>query len=112
MKTLLLFLLFSAISFSQVNFDNYFIDKTLRVDYFHTGDSLNDSYSIDELKQEPYWGGSKTNLIDPFNYGKYEVKVFDSEENKMIYSKTYSTLFSEWQTTDEAKHSTKHLMKL
>ena len=107
MKTLLLFLLFSAISFSQVNFDNYFIDKTLRVDYFHTGDSLNDSYSIDELKQEPYWGGSKTNLIDPFNYGKYEVKVFDSEENKMIYSKTYSTLFSEWQTTDEAKHSTK-----
>jgi hypothetical protein len=77
------------------------------VDYFHTGDSLNDSYSIDELKKEPYWGGSKTALIDTFNYGKYEIKVYDADENNLIYSRTYSTLFSEWQTTDEAKTTTK-----
>jgi hypothetical protein len=107
MKTLFIILFTSVIIFPQVKFDKYFTDKTLRVDYFHTGDSLNDSYSIDELKKEPYWGGSKTNLIDTFNYGHYEVKVFDQEENKLIYSRTYSTLFNEWQTTDEAKHTTK-----
>jgi hypothetical protein len=107
MKTILI-ILFAAIStFPQMNFDNYFKDKTLRVDYFHTGDSLNDSYSIDELKEEPYWGGSKENLIDTFNYGRYEIKVFDQAENKLIYSRTYSTLFDEWQTTDEAKHTVK-----
>ena len=107
MKTILIFLFTSITLFSQVNFDDYFKDQTLRVDYFHTGDSLHDSYSIDQLKEEPYWGGSKTNLIDTFNYGRYEVKVFDQELNKLIYSHTYSTLFDEWQTTDEAKHTVK-----
>jgi hypothetical protein len=108
MKILIL-LLFSitSVTFSQVDFVNYFENKTLRIDYFHTGDSLNDSYSIDELKEEPYWGGSRTSLVDTFNYGRYEVKVFDQEENKLIYSRTYSTLFDEWQTTDEARHTTK-----
>ncbi len=107
MKTLLVILFASITVFSQVNFNKYFEDKTLRVDYFHTGDSLNDSYSIDELIEEPYWGGSKTNLVDTFNYGHYEVKVFDQEENKIIYSRTYATLFDEWQTTDESKHTKK-----
>ena len=97
----------ASIVYPQADFEHYFKDKTLRVDYFHTGDSLNDSYSIDELKEEPYWGGSKENLIDTFNYGRYEIKVFDQEENKLIYSRTYSTLFDEWQTTDEAKHTVK-----
>jgi IgA Peptidase M64/Peptidase M64 N-terminus len=107
MKTLLFFLLASIMIYSQISFDKYFENKTLRVDYFHTGDSLNDSYSIDDLKEEPYWGGSKTNLVDTFNYGHYEVKVFVQDENKLIYSRTYATLFDEWQTTDEAKHTTK-----
>jgi len=107
MKTIILFLFASITLFPQVNFNKYFFNKTLRVDYFHTGDSLHDSYSIDELKEEPYWGGSKTNLVDTFNYGKCEVKVFDQQDNKLIYSRTYSTLFDEWQTTDEARHTTK-----
>lgn len=107
MKILLLFLCTTITVFSQINFDKYFVNKTLRVDYFHRGDSLNDSYSIDELKEEPYWGGSKTNLVDTFNYGHYEFKVFDQVENKLVYSRTYSTLFEEWQTTDEAKHTVK-----
>ena len=36
---------------------------------------------------------------------KFIVKDFDS--GKEIYSRTYSTLFSEWQTTDEAKQTIK-----
>ncbi len=76
MKTILI-ILFAAIStFPQINFSNYFKDKTLRVDYFHTGDSLNDSYSIDELKEEPYWGGSKIISLTLLTMDSYEVKVF------------------------------------
>jgi hypothetical protein len=107
MKTILILLFASVALFPQADFDKYFTDKSLRVDYFHTGDSLNDSYSIDELKEEPYWGGSKTNLLDNFNYGRYEIKVFSENDNTLIYSKTYSTLFDEWQTTDEAKLTAK-----
>ncbi len=103
MKLVILLLCFVHAVFSQVNFDDYFLDKSLRIDYFHTGNSDNEFYSIDELIEEPFWGGSKVNLIDKFDYGKYEVIVYDSTREKMIYSRTYSTLFGEWQTTEEAK---------
>ena len=76
-KYLLLFTLIPLISFPQINFDQYFTDKTLRLDYYHTGNAAEDSYSVDEMIEEPYWGGSKTNLLDKFDYGKYKVIVKD-----------------------------------
>ncbi|MDY0083809.1 MAG: M64 family metallopeptidase [Ignavibacteriaceae bacterium] len=106
MKNLLFaLLLFTNISFSRIDFDQYFENKSLRFDYFHTGNSTEDSYSFDELIEEPFWGGSKINLIDKFDYGKYKFIVKDYQTGQMIYSRTYSTLFSEWQTTDEAKQT-------
>ncbi|MGB5288113.1 MAG: M64 family metallopeptidase [Ignavibacteriaceae bacterium] len=107
MKLIFIFFLFVSAVYCQVNFDDYFEDKTLRLDYFHTGDKENESYSFDELVEEPYWGGSKVNLIDKFNYGKYKFEVYDEESNQLIYSRGYSTIFNEWQTTEEAKHTTK-----
>lgn len=101
--TLITLLLFSFNIFPQINFDDYFQNKTLRLDYFHTGDSTHDSYSFDELIEEPFWGGSKVNLLDKFDYGKYKIIVKDEESGNEIYTHTYSTLFSEWQTTEESK---------
>jgi hypothetical protein len=77
------------------------------LDYFHSGDKENDYYSFDELIEEPFWGGSKVNLIDKFNYGKYRFEVYDEASNTLIYSRGYSTIFNEWQTTEEAKHTTR-----
>lgn len=102
-QILIIILLFSNLIFSQIKFEDYFFNKTLRLDYFHTGNSKEDSYSFDELIEEPYWGGSKVNLLDQFDYGKYKFVVRDKESFKEIYSRTYSTLFGEWQTTEEAK---------
>jgi hypothetical protein len=103
MKTLL-FLILGIISTSVfAQFDAVFHDKTLRIDYYHTGNDTIECYSIDQLLEEPYWGGSKINLIDTFEFGKYYFKVFDSWSDSLLYSRGYSTLFGEWQTTDEAK---------
>jgi hypothetical protein len=107
MKLISLLLLFFTITYSQVSFDDYFEDKTLRLDYFHSGDKENDFYSFDEMIEEPFWGGSKVNLIDKFNYGRYKFEVQDSETGKIIYSRGYSTIFNEWQTTEEAKQTTR-----
>ncbi|MBE0570716.1 MAG: peptidase M64 [Ignavibacteriaceae bacterium] len=107
MKLISFFLLTLTITYSQVNFENYFENKTLRLDYFHSGDKENDYYSFDELIEEPYWGGSKVNLIDKFNYGKYKFEVYDVASNQLIYSRGYSTIFNEWQTTEEAKNTTR-----
>ena len=107
MKTIIIFFLFTALVSAQIRFSDYFLNKTLRIDCYHTGTKDTDYYSFDQLKEEPYWGGSKTNLLDKFNYGEYEVKAFDSLSNKLIFSHTYSTLFHEWQTTQEARQTTK-----
>lgn len=107
MKTAILLLLLTVSITAQVEFSRYFEPKTLRIDYFHSGTDTSGSYSMDELRQEPYWGGSLKNLIDTFQYGKYMFMAFDSASNKLIYSRGFSTLFSEWQTTAEAKKTAK-----
>ncbi len=66
-KYIPLFVLFiSFLSFAQIKFDDYFLNKSLRIDYYHFGNADSDSYAIDELIEEPYWGGSKTNLLRYF----------------------------------------------
>jgi len=104
MKVLsILLLTFSTILNAQIIFNMYFHDKQTRLDYFHSGNAEIDSYSFDELIEEPYWGGSKVNLIDTINYGKFMFFVRDYKSGKLIYSRGYSSLFEEWQTTEEAK---------
>ncbi len=84
-------------------FDKYFENKTLRFDYTHAGDKNNEFFYFEELIEEPYWGGSKANLVDTFEYGNYYVKVFNKANDSLLYSRGYSSLFREWQTTNEAR---------
>lgn len=103
-KFIVLTLLFISVQvFSQIRFDDYFEPKTLRVDYIEAGDFQSEDIYLQQIKVEPYWGGSKVNLIDMFNYGDYYVKVYDKNSEALLYSRGYSTLFQEWQATDEAK---------
>ena len=102
MKKILLFVLLLSSVMSYAQFGKWFENKTLRLDYYHNGNHDKDIYSFDELLEEPYWGGSKTNLIDTFGYGNYFYKVSDAVSHQLLYSHGYSTLFYEWQTTKEA----------
>ena len=52
------------------------------------------------------WPGSKVNLLDTLNLGDYFVKVSDLQTNMLLYSRGYSTVFGEWQTTEEALNGT------
>lgn len=99
---LLLLLPFGSI-YAQVKFDDYFTDKVLRFDYMFAGNSTTTKVFPMEMRQEPYYGGSKTALIDSFDYGNFKYEVYDKASNKLIYSKGFCTLFQEWQTTAEAK---------
>lgn len=85
------------------DFDRYFTHKSLRFDYYRCGNASEEHIYFDKLREEPYWGGSEKNLIDPFDYGNHFVKVFDKKSGKLIYSRGYCSLFNEWQTTAEAK---------
>ncbi|MFC1725201.1 M64 family metallopeptidase [candidate division KSB1 bacterium] len=88
-----------------VNFDNYFINKTMRFDFFHTGTRNSEIISFDKIKMEPYWSGSKNDLIDKTNFGKYIFKIFDVESNQLLFSQGFCSVFGEWQTTTEAVYN-------
>ncbi len=107
MKTTFTAILLALCLNSMAQFSSFFEDRTLRVDYYHSGDKNSEYYSIDQCYIEPYWGGSKVNMMDIFDYGKYKFEVIDLVYDSAIYSRTYCTLFSEWQTTDEASKTVK-----
>jgi hypothetical protein len=90
-------------SFAQNNFEKYFTDKVLRFDYMLAGNNQKSVVYPLGMKEEPVYAGSRESLIDPFNYGNFKYEVFDAEENKLIFSRGFCTLFQEWQTTSEAK---------
>lgn len=98
---LLLSLLF-ALSANAQDFDRFFTERTMRIDYFHTGTASEEIFSIDQVYEEGDWPGSRVSLIDTMNLGHYLFKVIDIRTNQLIYSRGYSTIFGEWQTTSEA----------
>ena len=101
--TLFLFLSFTAVSQGQSTFEKYFTGKVLRFDFMLAGNSQKTIVYPVGMKEEPFYAGSKINLTDIFNYGNFKYEVFDISDNSLIYSRGFSTLFQEWQTTAEAK---------
>jgi hypothetical protein len=105
MKNLLFLLLwmpFVSNAQKTVNFDQFFTDQTLRIDYFHTGDAKSETYSMDKIYRQGTWAGNKAHLIQPFELGTYRVDVYDIASNTLIYTRGYSTIFAEYQTTGPA----------
>ncbi len=99
---LLLIFPLSLSSQNALQFGDYFIDKTLRIDYYHIGDTKDEFITIDQIYQQRIWAGNPNKLIDSFNNGKYEIKVYDVASNRLIYSRGYATYFGEYTTTDPA----------
>lgn len=94
----------SAIAAHAQNFDDWFEDKTLRLDYIVAGDSVNQSIYFEQAYTNPTWAGRKTRLAEKFLNGNGQVTVYEHGTNHVIYINTFSTLFQEWQLTQEAKH--------
>jgi len=101
MYRILIFIL--SIGFCQnIIYNDFFTNNTLRFDYFHSGVADTERISLDELRLEGAWPGSKTNLIDDMHLGLYRFEVVDLELDKVIYACAFASIFGEWQTTGEA----------
>lgn len=96
-------LLLSIVMSAQVLFDEHFTDRTMRFDFMLAGNSTSTKVYPVSLREEPFWGGSLTNLTDPFGYGNFRYEIFDAASGNLIYSRGFCTLYQEWQTTAEAK---------
>jgi len=86
----------------QVEFDKYFVDKTMRIDYFHSGDAQEELITLDQVYDQGIWAGSLKNLIDDYDTGRYFIKIYDSSSGELIFSKGFDSYFSEYKTSDPA----------
>ena len=81
-------------------FNDYFTDATLRVDYLRSGCKRHDTCILQRFSlQNNMWAGSLTQLLDPINNGEYRILVKDAATGHDIYSRCYNTLFEEYRST-------------
>ena len=102
MRKLLLLFFFVTNAFAA-GFDDFFVDKTMRLNYFHTGNRGQEIVAASSVVSDGRWPGSRTRLIDTLNLGNYFFEVVDRQTNQVIYSRGFASVFGEWVTTDEAK---------
>jgi hypothetical protein len=112
MRTLVVLLLVALSSPPQspATFDRSFTPETMRVDFFHTGGpKAGETFALDAVLNDGPWGGSRTQLEDATNLGAYRFEVRD-KAGALIYSRGYSSIYGEWETTEESKkvHRTFH----
>ncbi len=79
---------------------------TMRLDYFHTGNAFQEMFSRDAVVVEPLpWPGNPNQPLDATNRGKYYFEVRDRASNRLLYSRGFSSIYGEWETTDDAKQA-------
>jgi len=106
MQKILLTIIGIVLFFSSIqaqHFDTYFEPKTLRLDYVHTGNLEWEFITPVEYWEKTGWEGTKNRLIDSSNLGSLIFQIYDSLTQQLIFSKSYSTLFEEYRTTEKGK---------
>ena len=107
----LLAVLIVALTQNPSSFDRSFTTDTMRVDYFHTGGpKAGETFALDRVVNDGAWAGSRTTLVDETNLGVYHFEVSDTASGTVLYSRGFSSIYGEWETTDESKkvHRTFH----
>ncbi|MBP3228881.1 MAG: peptidase M64 [Bacteroidaceae bacterium] len=101
----LLLLLSSATSLSAakaVRYDDWFADATLRLNYILSGTNTTQDIALHTMARTPLWAGRRVNLDKLLLEGNAQVELTDSATGRRIYIASFSTLFQEWQHSEEA----------
>ncbi len=105
-KSILLFaisiIVYSFADSQIVNFDDFFVDKSLRIDYWHAGSTLQESIVLDRIYQQGTWAGNPKKLMHVFPYGCSIVKAYDLVSQTLMFSHRYDRNFAEYKITDPA----------
>ena len=99
--TLVLFYWFIGVQAQE--FNEHFTDQTLRIDYIFSGNIDHQEISVDELNIIPGWYGKRQRLSEVPVEGNGQIIVRSHRTQEIIYRNSFSTLFQEWLSYDEAK---------
>ncbi|MGM9735842.1 MAG: M64 family metallopeptidase [Candidatus Cryptobacteroides sp.] len=95
-RIVVLLLAFAALNVS------YAANRTLRVDYIFSGTARTAEIALDEMSVFDGWAGRSHNLDSVALKGNGQICMRDAASGKVLYRQSFSTLFQEWQTTEEA----------
>ena len=102
-----------SIGFSQSTnakenqFYENFCDSTLRIDYIFSGNYSSQSIALDKLNFFRHWYGKRHNMSDIPVEGNGQINVYRHNTKELLYKNSFSTLFQEWLSYDEAKNTSK-----
>lgn len=104
MRERLWMLVWAAVSLpvGAQRFEDYFEDKTLRLDYVFAGDNRRQQLYVDELCVSEGWAGRRHHLKELPLQGNGQLTMCDEATGDTIYRHSFSSLFQEWQSTEEA----------
>ncbi len=102
--TLLCISMMSTMTLRAQQYEKYFTDETLRIDYTFSGDAYQQQIAVDQLNKSPHWYGKRQRLCEVPIEGNGQIIVCDHHSKEVIYRNSFSTLFQEWLTYDEAKY--------
>ena len=77
-------------------------DRTLRVNYTFSGNNRESHIFLDDLNVIDGWAGRRVNLKDLYVAGNGQITMTDAQTGDTLYRNAFSTLFQEWQNTEEA----------
>ena len=96
--------LLASLSLAGQDFQEHFTGRTLRLDYVFCGDVHHQSIYFARAYRTGAWAGRRHHLSEPALQGNGQVRVLDPENGETLYVNSFSTLFQEWQATEEAVH--------
>jgi hypothetical protein len=100
--------LFCLIAILFISFDAVAAPATMRLDYYHTGNTQHETFAVDRVVIEPLlWPGDPAKSTDDTNLGNYFFEVREQASNRLLYSRGFGSVFGEWVTTDEAKNASR-----
>lgn len=103
----LFYLYLCTMAANAQTFGTYFKDSTLRIDYIFAGNSASQNIYVDKLNMLPRWYGKRQRLAEIPVEGNGQITVRSHKTGKIIFRNSFSTLFQEWLSYDEAKTARK-----
>ena len=83
-------------------FDEVFDGRNLRLDYVFAGTNNTQDIFFEQAYTTPQWAGRRARLTDMPLRGNGQISMRDHDTDSLLFVHTFSTLFQEWQATEEA----------
>ena len=99
--------LLATFAVNAQDFDTNFNDATLRIDYTLLGNASEQHVALRDMSSTDNWWGRRVNLDNVPLAGNGDLTLYDAETREVLYKTSFSSLFQEWITTEEAKSITK-----